>query len=38
MALPGEDEVLAFELPPIRGAGHAVLPDQFSIRLRIRLL
>ena len=36
IALPGPDEVVAFELPPIRAAnGWPPVPDQFSIRVRI---
>ena len=35
--MPGPDEVLSFELPPIRMPnGSATLPDQYSVRLRIR--
>ena len=35
--MPGPDEVLSFELPPIRlPNGGAALPDQYSVRLRIR--
>jgi hypothetical protein len=35
--MPGPDEVLSFELPPIRVPNStATLPDQYSVRLRIR--
>lgn len=35
--LPGSDDVLSFELPPIRVPNStAPVPDQYSIRLRIR--
>jgi hypothetical protein len=36
-AMPGPDEVLSFELPPIR-VPHSTttLPDQYSVRVRIR--
>lgn len=33
--LPGPDDVLAFEMPPLRVKGQAALPDQFSVRVRI---
>ena len=35
IALPGPDEVLSFELPPLRTTEGATLPDRLSIRLRI---
>jgi hypothetical protein len=35
MPLPGPDEVLAFEMPPIRLHGGAELPDRFSVRVQI---
>ena len=35
--MPGADEVLSFELPPIRLPNSAAtLPDQYSVRVRIR--
>lgn len=35
--MPGPDEVLSFELPPIRMPNStATLPVQYSVRLRIR--
>ena len=35
-AMPGPDEVLSFEMPPIHGSpGGVVLPNQFSVRVRI---
>jgi len=35
--MPGPDEVLSFELPPIRVPnGSVTLPDQYSVRVRIR--
>ena len=34
--MPGPDEVLSFELPPILLPNGATLPDQYSVRLRIR--
>ena len=35
--LPGPDEVLSFELPPIRVPNStATIPDQYSVRVRIR--
>jgi hypothetical protein len=35
--MPGSDDVLSFELPPIRVPNDtAMLPDQYSVRLRIR--
>jgi hypothetical protein len=35
--MPGPDEVLSFELPPIRVPNSTTtLPDQYSVRLRIR--
>jgi hypothetical protein len=37
--MPSPDEVLSFEMPPVRGAhGDPALPDQFSVRVRIRPL
>jgi hypothetical protein len=33
--MPGPDEVLSFELPPIRLTGWPAIPDQFSVRVRI---
>jgi hypothetical protein len=35
IAFPGPDEVLSFELPPLRTTDGATLPDRLSIRLRI---
>jgi hypothetical protein len=32
--MPGPDEVLSFEMPPIRWNGHEA-PDQFSVRVKI---
>jgi hypothetical protein len=35
--MPGPDEVLSFELPALEAEmGHSAIPDQFSIRVRIR--
>lgn len=35
--MPGPDDVLSFELPPIRVPNSGVtLPDQFAVRVRIR--
>jgi hypothetical protein len=34
-AMPGPDEVLSFEMPPIRIKGQLAAPDQFSVRLKI---
>jgi hypothetical protein len=34
-AMPRPDDVLSFELPPVRLKGQAALPDQFSVRMRI---
>jgi hypothetical protein len=33
--LPGPDEVISFEMPPIRFNGRRALPDQFAIRVQI---
>ena len=33
--MPAPDEVLSFELPPLRMTGRPAVPDQFSIRVRI---
>jgi len=33
--MPGPDDVLSFEMPPLRGTA-APLPDQFSVRVRVR--
>jgi hypothetical protein len=33
--MPGPEEVLAFEMPPIRTMDGSVVADQFSVRLRI---
>ena len=35
MPLPGPEEVLSFEMPPIRLRGGAELPDRFSVRVQI---
>jgi hypothetical protein len=36
-AMPGPDDVLSFELPPLGAErGHSAVPDRFSIRVRIR--
>ena len=35
--MPGPDDVLSFELPPLTGAhGRPSVPDQFAVRVRIR--
>lgn len=36
MPLPRPEEVLSFEMPPIRLHGRAELPDRFSVRVQIR--
>jgi hypothetical protein len=33
--MPGPDDVLSFEMPPLRVKGQPPLPDQFSVRVRI---
>ena len=34
--MPGPDDVLSFEMPPVRPSpGSAAIPDQFSLRVRI---
>lgn len=33
--LPGADEVLSFEMPPLRSPDGTVLPDRLSVRVRI---
>jgi hypothetical protein len=33
--MPGPDDVLSFEMPPLRVPGGAVVPDQLSIRVRV---
>ncbi len=33
--VPSEDQILSFELPPLRLPGGATLPDRFSIRVRL---
>jgi hypothetical protein len=35
VALPGPDEVLSFEMPPLRTADGVTLPDRLSIRVRV---
>jgi hypothetical protein len=35
LKLPAPDEVLSFELPPLRTADGVILPDRFSIRVRV---
>jgi hypothetical protein len=35
VALPGPDEVLSFEMPPLRASDGVTLPDRLSIRLRL---
>jgi hypothetical protein len=35
-AMPGPDDVLSFEMPPLSIPNGASIPDRFSIRLRIR--
>ncbi|HSC25748.1 MAG TPA: hypothetical protein VLD67_00655 [Vicinamibacterales bacterium] len=34
--LPGPDEVLSFEMPPVQLNDGQTLPDQFSVRVRVR--
>jgi hypothetical protein len=34
--MPGPEEVLSFEMPPIRLHGGVELPDRISVRLQIR--
>ena len=34
--MPGPDDVVAFEMPPLKAAGAPSVPDKFSIRLRLR--
>lgn len=34
-AMPGPDEVLSFEMPPILLNGRPMVPDKFSVRVRI---
>ena len=36
--VPGPDEVLEFEMPPLRIPGGATLPDRLSIRVRLKSL
>jgi hypothetical protein len=33
--MPGPDDVLSFEMPPLRVPGGAVVPDRLSIRVRV---
>jgi hypothetical protein len=33
--MPGPDEVLSFEMPPLRIPGGATVPDRLSIRVRL---
>jgi hypothetical protein len=35
VSLPGPDEVLSFEMPPLRTADGVTLPDRLSIRVRV---
>jgi hypothetical protein len=35
LKMPGPDEVLSFEMPPLRTADGMTLPDRFSIRVRV---
>ena len=35
VALPGPEEVLSFEMPPLRAPDGAVLPDRLSVRVRL---
>jgi len=35
VAVPGPEEVLSFEMPPLQGAGLPTVPDKFAIRLRL---
>ena len=34
--MPGPEEVLSFEMPPITLNGQPVAPDQLSVRLKIK--
>jgi hypothetical protein len=34
--LPGPDDVVAFEMPPIRLSGRPELPDRFSVRVQVK--
>jgi hypothetical protein len=34
--IPGPDEVVAFEMPPLNAPGAPPVPDRFSVRLRLR--
>jgi hypothetical protein len=38
LAIPGPDEVLSFEMPPIDAAGVPQMPDHFAIRVRLSSL
>lgn len=33
--VPGPEEVLAFEMPPVALKGGRVLPDRFAVRVRV---
>ncbi|MCC7044322.1 MAG: hypothetical protein IT183_10685 [Acidobacteria bacterium] len=33
--VPGPDQILSFELPPLQLPGGGVLPDRFSVRVRL---
>jgi hypothetical protein len=35
VAMPGPEDVLSFEMPPVQGAGLPALSDRFAIRLRL---
>ena len=35
LKMPGPDEVVSFEMPPLRTADGVTLPDRFSIRVRV---
>lgn len=35
VAVPGSEEVLSFEMPPLQGAGLPAVSDRFAIRLRL---
>lgn len=35
LKMPGAEEVLSFEMPPLRTADGAILPDRLSIRVRV---
>jgi hypothetical protein len=35
LAMPGPDEVLSFEMPPLKLPGGTAVPDRFSVRVRV---